>query len=218
MEAKILYDAKTDALKSVTQFLPPERKAFAEDLIRQYRKQGYLSDKQWLWVDKLTAIATGTTPKPVELEVGDFSGVIKLFKTAQQHIKYPKIVLQVDQMPISLSVAGATSKAPGTVNVTDGRPFGQNTWYGRVTPQGVWEQSQQGSDADRQAVGSFLKKFGQDPSGTAKAYGQLTGRCCFCNAKLTDEHSTAAGFGPTCAKNFGLANEWKAAQPVLEAA
>jgi transcription initiation factor IIE alpha subunit len=36
----------------------------------------------------------------------------------------------------------------------------------------------------------------------AKAYGRLTGTCCQCGAKLTDETSIAEGIGPICAGKF----------------
>jgi hypothetical protein len=36
----------------------------------------------------------------------------------------------------------------------------------------------------------------------AKAYGKLTGTCCQCGAKLTDETSIEAGIGPICEGKF----------------
>lgn len=36
----------------------------------------------------------------------------------------------------------------------------------------------------------------------AKEYGRLTGTCCQCGAKLTDENSIAEGIGPICAGKF----------------
>lgn len=210
-DLKLAQEAKVAALESVIQLLTPGDRDFAKDLTKCWNHKGFLSERQWPWIDKLLNRATGVAPKAQVLEVGDFSGVLKLFKTAQVHLKYPKITLMVENQPLALSVAGAGSKAPGTVNVTDGRPFGQNVWFGRVTPQGVWEKSQSASEKELAAVGAFLQKFGKDPSGVAKEYGRLTGRCCFCNGGLTDERSTAAGFGPVCAKHFGLESEWKTA-------
>lgn len=209
-------EAKVLALESLVRHLPEKDREFAKSLVKQFKTRSGLSDKQWYWVDKLIASATGTEVQPQKTEVGDFSKVIGLFKLAQKHLKYPKINLLVGVQPIALSVAGSASKAPGTVNVTDGRPYGQNVWFGRVTPEGTWVQGQNAEAEELKAVEQFLKKFGQDPAGTAKEYGKLTGRCCFCNSKLTDEKSTAAGFGPVCADHYGLKDEWKAAVAVLE--
>lgn len=36
----------------------------------------------------------------------------------------------------------------------------------------------------------------------AKAYGKVTGQCCVCARKLTNEDSIAAGIGPVCAGRF----------------
>lgn len=36
----------------------------------------------------------------------------------------------------------------------------------------------------------------------AEQYGRLTGVCCRCGARLTDQESIARGLGPTCATRF----------------
>jgi hypothetical protein len=36
----------------------------------------------------------------------------------------------------------------------------------------------------------------------AKQYGKVTGTCCVCSRRLTDEESIAEGIGPVCAKKF----------------
>ena len=102
-----------------------------------------------------------------------------------------------------LKVAGSTSKAPGTVNLTDGKPFGANTWYGRVTPAGVWEPSEKGK-AIKDDLTSILTKLAQNPARVAKEHGKLTGKCCFCHSTLTAGKSTDVGYGPVCAKRFEL--------------
>jgi hypothetical protein len=204
---------KITALECARQFLPAQKQEFADSMIKQFRDRGRLSDKQWWWVAKLTDTAIKPERDKFE-DVGDFKKVIELFAIAKQHVRYPRIVLQVNTQPIALSLAGQNSKAPGTVNVTDGQPFGQNQWFGRVAADGRWEKSEYGDENPE--VRSFLRKFAMDPAGMAKEFGKLTGRCCFCNLPLKDEKSTAAGFGPVCAKNYGLESQWKAAQSVLE--
>jgi len=66
-----------------------------------------------------------------------------------------------------------------------------------------------GSHIDPQvvdAVRSSLHDLAENPTGTATAYGRLTGQCCFCRRALTDSRSVAMGYGPICAERFGL--EW----------
>jgi hypothetical protein len=193
--------------------------AFAVDLITSFSRRRSLSDKQWLWVDKLTQRATNpAADQPATEAVGDFNGVMALFQRAKQKLRYPKIVLQIDHQPVHLSLAGPRSKHEGQVQVTDGGSYGNNVWFGRVDAAGNWTQSRSITEEDVRAVRRLLQEFSKDPAGVAKKHGALTGRCCFCNTKLTDEHSTAVGFGPTCAKNYGLEAEWKGASALLAAA
>jgi hypothetical protein len=196
-------------------------RSFASDLCKQWNSRGRLSLKQLYWVDVLIQRATNPTAAPAapereKVSVGSFAGVMQLFATAKQHLKYPKITLQVGDQPLQLSLCGAASKTPGQVNVSDGGRFGHNVWYGRVSQDGVFEKSDRARA--NPAIERFLEEFSQAPAAVAKKYGRLTGRCCFCNTALTDERSTAAGFGPVCADHFGLKAEWKAAVAVLDVA
>jgi len=38
----------------------------------------------------------------------------------------------------------------------------------------------------------------------AKAFGDMTERCCFCSTKIDTPESTAVGYGPICAGKHGL--------------
>lgn len=210
-----LTNPRVAQLCNVIPQLSASDQSFARDLVANFDRRGDLSDKQWMWVDRLTERATNPAPAQRTESIGDFSGVAALFERAKQKLRYPKITLQVGPQPIQLSLAGSRSKYEGQVQVTDGGPFGANTYFGRVDQQGTWTQGRGATDQELDAVRDFLRAFSNDPAGTAKKHGRLTGRCCFCNTPLKDEHSTAAGFGPVCAKNYGLTDEWKAATAVL---
>lgn len=190
--------------------LSKEDKRFASSLVEQFKNRGYLSDKQTPWVDHLLARCTGKGAVEKTF-VGDFSGVLKLFDMAGKSLNHPKITLAVDELTVVLSVAGPHSKAPGTVNVTDGGGFGTGQWFGRVERTGMWTPGLRPDKATIGKVQGLLTRLSEAPAETASKYGKLTGRCCFCNGKLTDNKSLAAGYGPTCAKNFGLADKWRAA-------
>jgi hypothetical protein len=205
------------ALKQAIASLCTRDQSFARDLVKNYERRGMLSDAQWMWVGKLTERASQPASEPSVESVGDFSAVMRLFARAKAKLQYPKITLQLDHQPIQLSMAGARSKYEGQVQVTDGRPYGENVWYGRIDQAGTWTQGRSATESENEAVRDFLQAFSQDPAGTAKKHGRLTGRCCFCNTPLKDEHSTVAGFGPVCAKNYGLEAEWKSATAVLDA-
>jgi hypothetical protein len=182
--------------------LSAKDQAFASSMLDQYAERGFLSDKQLHWVGVLADRAQAkAAPAPVAVALGNVAGVLALFTKSRKPIK-----LQLpDGSPIALSVAGAAARCPGTVNVTDGQPYGQNVWYGRVDPvQGQWQPSKQGDAATQTAVAALLVHLSADPAAVAAAYGQLTGSCCFCGLTLTDPRSKHVGYGPICAGNRGL--------------
>ena len=203
-------DLQITALKSHIGSVAVHQKGFAESLIHQYEAKQKLSDKQWYWVGKLLEAATATeVPDFTEsrVDVGSMQGLIALFATANKKLKFPAIMLQTPAgQPVKLALAGKNSKTPGYVQVSDGGPWGANTWFGRVSPTGEWEKSNT-SKSDpvvARVIENLLKAMAADPAGTASAHGKLTGRCCFCNKGLEDEKSTSVGYGPVCAKNYGL--------------
>jgi hypothetical protein len=204
------YNEALATLRANLSSLPERQQGFADSLIQQEAGRRGLSEKQWAWVRKLADIATGKeVPAAATVTVGNFAGVIALFAKASQHLKFPKIRLALDDgRPVALAVAGARARKPGTVNVTDGAAYGSNIWYGRVSPDGAWEKGQLISAETETALAALLANLASDPVGVAAKYGKLTGNCCFCNTALSDPRSTAVGYGPICAKHYGL--PWKA--------
>lgn len=178
---------------------------FGPSVLGFYQKNNFITDGQMNVVKSIVDKAAAPAPEMEKESVGDFSGVIDLFKTA--NLKYPKITIGSIGPVIQLSMAGAKAKKPGTINVTDGKPFGQNIWYGRVNADGTWEKSFKATDE----IGEILKGLSEDPAGFASAHGDKHGACCFCNKTLTHPNSVSAGFGPVCADNWGLKAQWKAA-------
>jgi hypothetical protein len=98
---------------------------------------------------------------------------------------------------VQFSIAGAKSKVPGAINVTDGGKFQSNTFYGRVMPDGTWD----GRDP---AILPTVKAFAANPAKMASEHGRSTGNCCFCAKPLTDKTSVKVGYGKACADNWGL--------------
>jgi hypothetical protein len=150
--------------------------------------------------------ALGRAPAPAAQDVGDLSRIIAMFDRARQHLRMPAIVLD----GFRVNIAGQRARQPGSLTVTSAEraSAGRRTWYGRVTLAGQFEP---GRDAPA-AIGETLRRFAADPVTVAAEYGRLHGCCCFCNRALRDERSTAVGYGPDCADNFGL--PWGSRQPV----
>lgn len=170
---------------------------FVSSLVEQAKRR--LSSNQWYWVVKLAEKLR--SPGPTVKSVSDFSRVYSMFAKAREHLKFPKVLLTVAEgQTFKLYVSGERSRVPNTVNVVHPE---SETWFGRVYADGRWEQGR-GTAEETAAVEAMLTKFAADPEGVAAEHGKLTGACCFCNRKLSDDRSTAVGYGQTCAKKFGL--------------
>lgn len=186
--------------------LVPERdREFANSLLSSYEKYGTLSPKQIPWLAKLAARAMlSEEVEEVQLK-GDLNAIRVMMEFAKQNLKYPKIRLQtVSGEPVVISIAGPKSKAPGSLNITDGRPYGSNKWYGRVRKDGVFEPGAAAHSEAGERVMALLNDLAQSPEQVASAHGHMSGSCCFCNKTLTDPQSVKVGYGPTCAKVYGL--------------
>jgi uncharacterized protein DUF6011 len=205
----MVLSEQINQLQSVLPALSERDRSFASDLIGCYRRFGSLSYRQEPWVVKLIDKAT---PRPTAgVSVGEFAGVIELFKTGNAKLKFPKIRLLCLDRPVILSLAGAQSKTPGYVNIAGEGQYPNREWFGRVSPDGVWEPSRTTSQEMREALVVLLQTLAADPAGVARQYGKLTGHCCFCGLELTDPRSTHAGFGEICSKHYGLHEQWKTA-------
>lgn len=184
---------------------------FATSMVVQYDKprkgkktaQQRLSDRQWPWAHKLAneqlareakKAVEATKPKPT------FKAIPALFdKALASGHKTPRITLDMDEGRIRLSVAGPNSRTPGVIHVTDGGPFGDNIYFGRIERDGTLKGRQTPEwvmDTLRQLDGETLE--------FVVKYGQKTGNCCFCNSELVTTESVTAGYGPICADRYGL--------------
>ncbi len=183
-------------------------KSFASDLCKKFNQKKILSPLQSEWVGKLIAQATKGKPGLPKEVVGSMAKLMDLFNVAKSNLKWPKISFSTESgSVIQLSVAGPKAMKPGTINVTDGGSYGSNIWYGRVSMEGEFEKTQKANNE----IVTTLKMLSADPHTFASVYGHKSGNCCFCNRGLTDEKSVTVGYGPVCAKNWGLEPQWKCA-------
>ena len=150
-------------------------------------------------------VAPVSSPRAMDtVAAPSYGGIFSLFEYAIAHtLKYPKVRLQTaNGRHVCLSRAGSKSKFTGQIMVTDGRPFGANTFYGRVTLDGEFQ-----TYSVNHEVIMLLSRLSDNPALVASEYGRLTGNCSFCDLPLCDARSTAVGYGPICAKHYGL--PWK---------
>lgn len=195
-------DARIVELDSVREMMPLGDSDFASSLSNQYHQKGSLSGKQWYWVEELIRRAVSPAPAPTEEKLdGECVKIFEMFQKAKEKLKYPKINLTRGDVAIKFTMAGPTAKFPGTINIIDQH---NENWYGRIHADGVWGMSRNAVSAD--GVKALVRDFAKNPQELADELGKLAGHCCFCNSELTHETSTGLGYGPTCAKNWGL--EW----------
>ena len=174
--------------------------SFAASLVKQFDTRGGLSTKQWFWVKKISQ--EHNQPASAAVNGLDLTDLVTFMHDAGANLKFPKVRLETaDGHDVVLNIAGPRAKRPGTINVTDGGPFGDNQWFGRIDVDGSFQPSRSCTEDVRELLISMM----DEPAQVAAAHGHKTGNCCFCNRELTDERSTSVGFGPTCAENFGLA-------------
>lgn len=191
--------ADIQTLEKVYRALPQHDHDFALSLISQGSRRT-LSEKQQAWVERLIAKAKNVAPVQKTEEKVELSGINGLFDKARQHLKFPAIVLATDDALLRLKPAGSSSRYPGTINIvreTD------REWLGRIHLDGRFEPSRR-AGTDPKAVVPHLQKFARDPMTGAKESAKLTGKCVFCNTKITDERSTNVGYGKICAARYGL--------------
>ena len=123
-------------------------------------------------------------------------GAIRAFIQAAKDrgLKAPKLrVLDADgraELTLGLTVVGHN---PGSVSVKrNGSYIGlirqDGGTRGAITPE----------------LAAHLQAVAADPAAAAKRYAVLMCRCSFCGLALTDAGSVEVGYGPVCAKHWGL--------------
>lgn len=173
---------------------------FAAAMNESLEQYGRLTDNQLAAV--LRCVAKDEARKAeraAQAPAADTAGVDRL-KAAFDHaiayaaakgrgLKHPRITLGCT----TISPAKATSANPGALYVKSGQ-----TYLGKIK-DGRFYASRDCTDEMKARVLAFIA----DPKAAAEAYGIETGRCCICNAELTNEESIQRGIGPICAENFG---------------
>ena len=196
-------DFKTAEINSVKAYLSENLNKlndndanFASSLVASAKT----SERQAHWI---RILAERTLPRKAAAIVDGLGALNELFHNASRRAKFPKILIKTEQGDLRLSLAGANSSNPGTINVTTPGSFENRTWFGRIDHNGRFIASQKA--ANRPDIGAALKCFAENPESAAGAYGRETGACCFCARELTDSRSVTLGYGPICAEKFGLA-------------
>lgn len=116
-------------------------------------------------------------------------------------LKYPKLRFEVKGHGKVVFARVGSGKNEGAINLTDGKPFGEAQWFGRINPDGSFTKGK----AHAAWIDDLLAVMGKDGVlATSVAHGKATSNCCYCSRTLETKESLTVGYGPVCAKKWGL--------------
>lgn len=133
-------------------------------------------------------------------ETIDMQGLRDLFARGAAALRRPRITLWTQETGAVVFRFMSVGQNPGSLNITSDGEYFSRRWYGRVARDGTFTRGRHLTDA----VMALVRELGDNPVAAAQRYAGLTGNCCFCNLRLTDERSTETGYGPICAQHYGL--------------
>ncbi len=173
-------------------------KGFVNSVEQQLAKGKSLSDKQIAIIDRI--VQYGATNSS-NLSEGPYMPLVSLLTRAGENLKKPKVTFVNGPTRLQISLAPATGRNPGAIYLKGGQ---SSDYVGKVSSMGSLQLLSSLDEVTNVQYTSLVDDLNSDPVNAAVNYGAKTGRCCFCNLPLKDERSTAHGYGPTCAKNWGL--------------
>jgi hypothetical protein len=234
-----------DELDSLRPYLSHRSQNFAQSLIRQGRNKGWLSSKQMPFVHKMIeegneektrradrdaryeaeriaraakreADRIGTTPVGDDEAEQGYEAVMALFDAAGDTLSRTRIhLITNDDREVVVRSNRRKAESNDVLYVHNHGADHKDRFaqFGHITKATNAYNFTPYADAEVRRVMTLLR---DDPLGTVMDMGRKSGRCCFCSLPLTDERSTAHGYGPICAKNYKLAWSHKTAQMIEE--
>lgn len=187
--------------------LNPRDQRFASDIIGYHSRKQTLTPGYAPWVGTLIARADSndaTVDTEKAVTIGDIGLLKALFDKAAVHLKAPAVVMHVEDVgTVRVFVGRQRSKYEGRTMVElESRWPAPWVVYGEMTKDGQF--APRAKAVIPPTLIPTLIDFAKDPVKHARAYGKLTGKCCFCRLPLDDPRSTAQGYGPVCAKKWHL--------------
>lgn len=180
---------------------------FAQSLCKSWDRDR-ISEKQLFWVHKLAGEAAN--PMPREYGVPHMDTLATLMEGTGN--KYPKIVFRAGDRDVRVSRFGPGSRNHGDLKVVDNDNWADGQYGPYRQPLGrvhgsTFEPSRYFNrleKVDRDDILDTLKLVLANPKEELATLGKLAGNCCFCHKEITTEESLDAGYGPECAKKWGL--------------
>ena len=129
-----------------------------------------------------------------------------MFATAGEKIKFPHLLLRHDRdgyaETLKVWIAGARSMQPGSFSVTTTAVARE--WLGRIMQDGTWTPGHSRSAAEYDSVADLLSELIAAPHAFLASQRQVGRRVLLLRDRTHRRRSIEAGYGPTCAKKWGL--------------
>ena len=180
--------------------------AKAEGQKTQAERQAEYEARRLERIARQEAERIATTPVSDEDADSGWEAVMELFDTGAETLSRMKInLITEDDTRVVVRSARRKGESNDVIHVHqhNHEKNDRRARFGHITKAtALWNMT----PATPQNVREVMEQFKNDPVGTVAEMGRKSGVCCFCSLPLTDERSTAHGYGPICAKNYSL--EW----------
>jgi hypothetical protein len=206
---------KAAHLRNILSTLSANDQNFIGSLLEAFYGSRGASEKQLYWIgkkyDDLMARKAAAVAVREEIALPRIAELIKL--AMSKGIETPKIRLRIGEDQGGFIIRGVCTKRGDMIAYINDRDRTFTTRDGNTRRQGYGQidlntgrltVSNYADPALITGVLKALKDFEADPHKAGSVEGHATGACCFCGLRLTTAASVAAGYGPTCADNFGL--------------
>jgi len=178
-------------------------KHFVTSLLNQYATKGILSVKQWPWVEKMMIRAMGVDVSPegnnkasIEAEL-----LFELFATVKEKIKSPSLLFLMGRGESSKPIKIYPKKSFLNIVLANTYPGYLATLYS----DGQLSFGKYVDDDTQKKLTALMMSICENPTKALAEHGKLMNKCCFCKTTLSDPKSVNHGYGPVCAKNWGMA-------------
>jgi hypothetical protein len=148
------YETLDDAIEAIKQ--SGNRSEFARDIVEKHERFG-LSDKQAAWAHRLATQPPREQREPLALGLTNIAAMLRN-KPGKGRPK-----LQVAE-GVHVSLNSERSKNPGHVTITDGGPYGESVYYGRIDDAGTIYTGRAWTEEVQHALEQFNNQHEQEVS------------------------------------------------------
>lgn len=144
-------------------------------------------------------------------KIGKVSKIIDLFNMSAKKLKNPKIRFYDEETEqCFFLVLPKNTRYRGEYLAIYTQRYSE--YIGKMTYDGEFIPFRGSKEKTRDIVEANLKELAQFPIEKVRAYGHKFNHCCFCGKELSDAESVKMGYGPICAKHFGLPHDYAGLQ------